>query len=308
MTLFLTVVGCMLLTISVFMLLGVTPERMVGDLMDLLRPSGKLHTRAEKIQNKKRRTGLYSKLRELQTSMEATGRGRYFPLLFAATGLLTFAALVLAAWLQNWFLAPTFCVAFGMLPMLYATGVVRDYEKAMRAEMETALSVITNAYLRMEDVTAAIGETISYIKPPLRSLFEHYLADMAVNPAREEALYRLRERLDDQIWFEWVTTLIQCQDDRALRDNLQPIVAKLTDVRIVNDQVSGAIASARSEFYIIVAFLFANYPMMYAMNPDGYEILVGTTAGKAITGFVAAVVLACYFIMRRMTKAVTFEQ
>lgn len=308
MTIALTVVGCILLVASIFCFWGITPDVMMSDLLDLLRPSSKLRIQAENVQSNKPRADLYSKLQKLKNSMEATGKGRYFPFLIAASGLFVLLGVAIAAWLKNWFLAPTLVVALGMLPITYASGVIRDYEKSIHDEMETALSVITNAYLRMDDITAAIKETISYVKPPMRQLFEKYLVDVAVNPAKKEALYRLRGRLDDQVWFEWVTTLIQCQDDRSLRENLQPIVAKMTDVRLVNDQVRGAIASARSEYFIIVAFLFANYPMMYSMNPDGFQILVNTTAGKAITGIVAAVVLVTYFIMRRITRPATFNR
>lgn len=308
MTTVLTVIGCALLVASIFCFWGVTPDIMMGDLMNLLRPSSKLRIQAENVQANKPQADLYSKLQKLRNSMEATGKGKYFPLLFTSSGLLVLLGIAIAAWLKNWFLVPTLVVALGMLPIVYASGVIRDYEKSILDEMETALSVITNAYLRMDDITAAIQETISYVKPPMRQLFEKYLVDVAVNPAKKEALYRLRGRLDDQIWFEWVTTLVQCQDDRSLRENLQPIVTKLTDARLVNAQVAADIASARSEYFTIVAFLFVNYPMMYAMNPDGFQILVGTTAGKAITGIVAAVVLVTYFVMRRFTRPVTFNR
>lgn len=308
MTTVLTVIGCTLLVASIFCFWGITPDVMMGDLLDLLRPSSKLRIQAENVQANKPRADLYGKIQKLKNSMEATGKGKYFPLLFTSSGLLVLLGIAIAAWLKNWFLLPTLVVSLGMLPITYASGVIREYEKSIHDEMETALSVITNAYLRMDDITAAVKETITYVKPPMRQLLEKYLVDMAVNPAKKEALYRLRDRLDDQIWFEWVTTLIQCQDDRSLRENLQPIVTKLTDVRLVNDQVAGAIASARGEYFTIVAFLFANYPMMYSMNPDGFWILVDTTAGKAITGIVAAVVLVTYFIMRRFTRPVTFNR
>lgn len=308
MTTVLTVIGCTLLVASIFCFWGVTPDVMMGDLMDMLRPSSKLRIQAENIQNNKPRADLYAKLQKLRNSMEASGKGKYFPLLFTASGLLVFLGIAIAAWLKNWFLAPTLVVALGTLPMTYASNVIREYEKSIRDEMETALSVITNAYLRMDDITAAIKETITYVKPPMRQLFEKYLVDVAINPAKKEALYRLRSRLDDQIWFEWVTTLIQCQDDRSLRENLQPIVEKLTDVRLVNDQVKGDIASARSEYFAVAAFLFVNYPMMYAINPDGFQMLIETTVGKAITGFVAAAVLITCFIMQKVTQDVTFDK
>lgn len=308
MILALEIIGSALVAFSVFLFWNITPDVILTDVMELLRPSDRLHIQAENIQRQRRRSDLYAKIQNLRNSLEATGKGKYFPLLFTATGALAIFGIAVAAWLENWFLAPTLVIVLALLPLTYTAKVIERYERSVRDELETALSVVTNAYLRMNDLTAAIGEVIGYIKPPLRDLFEKYLADAAVNPDRKWALYRLRERLDDPVWFEWVTALIQCQDDRTMRDNLQPIVAKLTDVRLVNDQVRGAVTAAKNEYFVIVAFLALNYPLMYSMNREGFEVLVHTPAGKAITGIVAAVVLVTYFVMVRITGTVNYER
>lgn len=304
----LTIIGCALLILSVFAAFGVTPEVMMQDLMDMLRPSAKLRNRAGSVQRRHARGDLYGKLQKLKNSMEATGKGKYFPILITASGLLAVIGIAVAALVDNLFLAPTLAVIMGMIPLFYAEKVIRDYEKAVGEEMETALSVITNAYLRQEDITTAIRETIKYIKPPLRKLFERYLAESAVNPAKKDTLYSLREQLDDQIWYEWVTTLIQCQSDRNLKNNLQPIVAKLTDTRLVNDQVASVIASAKAEFFVIMAFVFSVFPMIRSMSPEAYQILAYTTAGKLVTGVVVAVVFITFLIMRRVTRPVSFDR
>lgn len=308
MTTVLIIIGCGLLVVSIFVAFGVTPDVMMQDLMDMIRPSAKLRIRASNIQAKRRRGDLYGKLQKLKNSMEATGKGKYFPILITASGLLAAIGIAIAALMENWFLAPTLAAVMGALPLFYAEKVIRDYDKAVGEELETALSVVTNAYLRQEDITAAIRETIKYIKPPLRKLFERYLAESAVNPAKKDILYNLREQLDDQVWYEWCTTLIQCQNDQTLKSNLQPIVAKLTDTRLVNDQVAGTIASARAEFYVIMAFVFSVFPMIRSMSPEAYQILVNTTAGKLVTGVVVAVVFATFLIMRRVTRPVSFDR
>lgn len=304
----LTILGCAILTVCVFVALGVTPEVMMQDLMDMIRPSAKLRNRASSVQSRRTRGDLYGKLQKLKNSMEATGKGKYFPILITASGLLAVIGVAVAALLDNLFLAPTLAILMGMIPLFYAEKVIRDYDKAVGEEMETALSVITNAYLRQDDITAAIRETIKYIKPPLRRLFERYLAESAVNPAKKDTLYSLREQLDDQIWYEWCTILIQCQSDRNLKNNLQPTVAKLTDTRLVNDQVAGVIASAKAEFYVIMAFVASVFPMIRSMSPEAYQILVNTTAGKLVTGVVIAVVFITFLIMRRVTRPVSFDR
>lgn len=293
---------------AVFQFLGVTPETMLTDILEMLRPAKKIRFQAEDIQENKRKTDLYGKIMKLRNSMESTGRGKLFPLLFICAGGFVLVGVMLALLLKNVFLIPSFAIAFGMIPFLYISKTVQSYEKATRDEMETALSVITNAYMRQDDITQAVRDTIVYIKPPLKHIFNQFLTDTVINPSTKQALYQLRTKLDDQVYFEWVTTLIQCQDDRTLKDNLQPIVNKLTDIRVVNDEVASMIASARVEYYTILALLIANIPLMYALNYDGFVILMTTTIGKFILGLVAGVALLTWFLMRKDTKPVTYTK
>jgi hypothetical protein len=49
--------------------------------------------------------------------------------------------------------------------------------------------------------------------------------------------------------------LIACQDDRTLKDTLMPIVAKLTDVRIVNNEIKGMLTAARTEYWMMAGMV-----------------------------------------------------
>ena len=112
------------------------------------------------------------------------------------------------------------------------------YEKNTKEELETALSIITTSYVRSDDIVAAVRENIKYIKPPLRDVFKSFEGEAtAISSNIKRALYKLKSMVDNEIFWEWCDTLIQCQDDRTLKDTLLPIVAKLTDVRIVNSEL-----------------------------------------------------------------------
>ena len=43
------------------------------------------------------------------------------------------------------------------------------------AELETALSIITTAYLRSEDLQTAVEENINYLNPPVQGVFRSFL-------------------------------------------------------------------------------------------------------------------------------------
>lgn len=304
---FLSIVATVLMVLGVFLILGVTPEQIATDLMNILRPIHKLRTQVEDVQENKRRTGVYAALMTLRNTMEATGRGKLFPFVFTAAGALGFLGFLIAVFVDNLWVAPSLVVALGMIPFLYMSGAISSYEKSVRDEMETALSIVTNAYIRTDDITMAIQENVRYIKPPLKHAFNHFLQDSVVMPSTKQALYRLRSRVNDQVYYEWVTTLIQCQDDRTLKDNLYPIVNKLTDIRLINTQMANTINSARTEYYSLVGFLFASVPLLYFINRDSLTILVSTPLGKFLIGIVSAVTLVTFFFMRKYTKPVTFN-
>ena len=52
-----------------------------------------------------------------------------------------------------------------ILPFWYIKLTVTHYKKNIAAELETALSIITAAYLRNEDIVTAVEENMQYLNP-----------------------------------------------------------------------------------------------------------------------------------------------
>jgi hypothetical protein len=92
----------------------------------------------------------------------------------------------------------------------------------------------------------------------------------------------LKDKVDNRIFDEWVDTLIACQDDRTLKDTLMPVVAKLTDVRLVNSEIKGMLSAARIEYFMMSGMVVANIPLLYVLNRDWYSALMNTIAGKIV--------------------------
>lgn len=130
----------------------------------------------------------------------------------------------------------------------------------------------------------------------------------AVSSSVKQALFNLRERLDNEIFREWCDTVIQCQDDRTLKDTLLPIVGKLTDVRIVNNELKTMLASARNEYWMMVALVVGNIPLLYFLNKDWYHTLMATTPGKIVLGVCGVVILITAMFMMKFTKPVEYKR
>ena len=82
--------------------------------------------------------------------------------MLCAASLLFFAVGAgIAIIMNNLLLVPVLAAGMMFLPFWYIKLTARHYRKAVTAELETALSIITTAYLRSEDLQTAV-EAVSY--------------------------------------------------------------------------------------------------------------------------------------------------
>ena len=200
-------------------------------------------------------------------------------------------------------------IAFGLIPFIYSSNTISTYEKYLKQEMETTLSVITNSYLRNDNIITAVEENLEYIKPPLRSVFQSFIFDVTtVNSNIKSALNNLKDKIEDDIFKEWVGVLIQCQDDRTMRDTLLSVVSKLTDVRVVNNELKTMLQNARNEYWTMVLLVVGNIPLLYFLNKDWYMTLMFTTPGKIVLGICGAVILVTALLMLKFTKPISYKR
>ena len=61
------------------------------------------------------------------------------------------------------------------LPFWSVKLTAHNCKKAVTAELETALSVVTTAYLRTEDIQTAVEENLQYLRPPVQGVFQTFL-------------------------------------------------------------------------------------------------------------------------------------
>ena len=100
---------------------------------------------------------------EAQTILQATGKEERFPVLCAASLLLFAVGAGIAIIMNNLLLVPVLAAGMMFLPFWYIKLTAGHYRKAVTAELETALSIITTAYLRSEDLQTAVEENINRI-------------------------------------------------------------------------------------------------------------------------------------------------
>ena len=299
----------LLLAVGAVLLLKLTPERITGDLMRFVSPKQTLRDKVLTRKGKKKSRKITVELRRIKDALEQTGKGNQFAVACAASLLLMIVGCVIAIMIDNPFLVPVFAIAFAMIPFIYAKRTVAYYDNHVKEGLETALSIITTSYVRTDDIVSAVKENIQYLKPPVKDIFAGFVAEnMMISSDVKQSIRHLKEKVNNSIFAEWCETLIACQDDRTLKDTLMPIVTKLTDVRIVNNEIKGMLSSARIEYYMMAGMVVGNIPLLYFLNKDWFNALMFTTLGKLVLAICGLVIIVTAVLMLRFTKQIEYRK
>ena len=299
----------LLMTVGAIVVLRLTPERITDDLMRFVSPKQTLRDKVLTAKGKKKSRKLTVELNRIHDALEQTGKGSQFAAACAASILLMIIGCVVAIMIDNAFLIPVFAIAFALIPFAYAKQTVSFYDNHIKEDLETALSIITNSYVRTDDIVTAVKENIQHLKPPIKDIFAGFVAEnMMISSDVKQSIRHLKEKVSNSIFDEWCDTLIACQDDRTLKDTLMPIVAKLTDVRIVNNEIKGMLTAARTEYWMMAGMVVGNIPLLYLINKDWYAALMFTTLGKIVLAICGLTIVITAALMFKYTKPAEYKK
>ncbi len=303
------ITGFVLFVIAVIALLGLTPEQVNNDVSLFFDKQETLKDKALTARGKKKKSKILSEIERMRRALQETGKEKQFSLACTAAMLLMIAGFIVAIAIDNMFLIPVLAVAFALIPFAYLAKTISIYETQVREEIETALSIITTSYVRSDNLISAVRENITYLKPPVKGIFESFLIEATViSPDIRMSIHNLKDKVKNSIFEEWCDTLISCQNDRTLKDTLMPVVSKLTDVRLVNNSLKTMLAETRREYWMMVAMVLANIPLLYCINKDWYDALMYTTIGKAVIAVCGVVIIITAIRMNKITKPVEYKR
>lgn len=302
--------ACAGLITGSFVLLGLKPYDFTDGVFKILTSKPKsLKAELYETIGKKKPNVLKREIIETQNVLEMTGRSRMFPLVLTISLLCFIIGTAIAVTLNNMFLVPVMAIGMMFAPFWYIKLVANNFKKEINSELETALSIITTAYLRSEDIITAVEENLEYLNPPAKAVFADFLSQVQlINPDIDAALRVMRSRIDNDVFCEWVDAIAACQHDRSLKTTLTPIVAKLSDVRVVNAEMEYLIFEPRKEFITMIILVLANIPLMYFLNKDWYDTLMHTLLGNIILAITAAVVFISTAFVLKLTKPIEYRR
>lgn len=299
----------LLLCAGIILLLGLTPEVITNDIMRLISPKQTLRDKVLIAQGRKKSRRITKEIMHIKDALDATDNSKQFTIACVASIVMIVVGCILAVVIDNFFLIPVFAVAFACLPFFYVKSTLSAYDKHVKEDMETALSIITTSYIRSDDIVGAVNENITYLKPPIKEIFQSFIGDTTmISSDIKDALRNLKSKIDNAIYEEWCDTLIACQDDRTLKDTLLPIVAKLTDVRIVNNELKTVLGEVRKEYWMMVCLVIGNIPILYMLNYSWFEALMFTLPGKIVLAICGTVILVTAMLMMKYTRPIEYKR
>lgn len=301
--------GALLMSGGIVVLLGITPEVMTQDIMSLLSRQRSLKYLVAKDQGKVRRSRLQQAVMNVRNALTATHSENKFSLLISASLIGICAGFLLAALLQNLLLIPIFSGICVVLPYAYVNMLLANYNRRISEELEPALSIITTNYVSNDDIIYAVEQSIDYINPPVQQAFRKFLTQTKlINSNVKLAIEQLKGEINNEVFHEWCDSLIECQDNVTLKKTLQPITARLSDIRIVNAELRNMLMSPRREHIMMVFILLANYPILYFINADWFSVLFDTIFGQVVNCIVAVVVIVTVILAYKYTQPIQYKR
>ena len=306
---FIYILCFILIAVGVVFALGLTPEGLTRDISPIFNVKRSLRDKSLKAKGKKKTRRVVLEIHRIKTALEETGKDKQFSVACAASVVLLIVGCMVAIVIDNLFLIPVFALTFAMIPFIYLKSTINLYEKHVKEDLETALSIITTSYVRNDNIMNAVSENIRYLKPPIKGIFESFLAETSnITSDVKAAILHLKEKINDSIFEEWCDVLLSCQNDRTLKDTLMPVVSKLTDVRLVNNSLKTMLNNAKKEYYTMVIMVLANIPILYLINKDWYDALMHTTLGKIVLAICALVIFITSIRLGKITKPVEYRR
>lgn len=306
----LLLIACIGLIVGSFFLIGISPLEFTDGLFGFLTKKNRgIRSEIKETTKRKKVSFFRREITEVQEILSLTGRSRLFPMICAASLLCFAAGAGIAIVMGNMFLVPVLAAGMMFLPFWYIRLTANHYKKSTAAELETALSIITSAYLRNEDIVLAVEESVSYLNPPVKSVFAGFLSQVKlISPDIDAALKAMMPKLENDVYYEWCEAIAACQYDRSLKTTLTPIVSKLSDMRIMNAELEYLVFEPRKEFIMMALLVAGNVPIMYFLNKDWYHTLMYTAVGQLILAICGAAIFLSTAFVIRLTKPIEYRR
>ncbi len=225
---------------------------------------------------------------------------------------LSVAAAVLGALVglifSNFFLSVVLGIGFYFIPLWMTRFSLYRYNRFLNDELEVALSLITTSYVRNSDIMSSVEENIAHINSPVKEVFVSFVNNVKYVDANVPAqIERMKESVDNKLFYKWCDSLILCQHDHTLRATLLPIVNSFSDLKAQQMENETNMMRPLKQALLMTGLTVSVIPMFRILSPDWYVNLINTVPGKASLVITAVTVLLTINKAIRLSKPIEYD-
>lgn len=252
--------------------------------------------------------GIKKTVHDALALLDLMGKKNKISLIWFLSIVLFIVGTVFSLTLKNFFLVPVLAIGLALTPFWYVIFTSNSYKKQVNEELEIALSTITTSYIRSENIILAVEENIHYLNPPISEVFTFFLSQTKLITSNTKlAIENMKPKIHNEVFREWCDALIACQDNKNIKHTLTPIVAKLSDTRIVSAELDSILMEPMKEFITMMILLLANIPLIRILNKGWFKILVDTPYGHGILALCILVMFIALAAVIRLTRPVEYK-
>lgn len=231
-------------------------------------------------------------IKSTKAMMEATGQENKFYLLIALSLFLLVIGITAGISFNNFFLSPVLALGFAGIPFIYMRFQNVKYKKLIVEELETSLSTVSISYERSENILLAFEENIENVNEPIKKVFGEFVyAVRYVNPNIESAIDDMKGKINHSVFTEWCDALKRCVRNRSLKYTLRPIIDKLTEIKIVSNDLKNILYQANRTFWQMLVLTIILLYVGIVVVPQGMGMTVPRSLSNALVAVNAALIV-----------------
>jgi len=298
------VLGAILMILGLFLIFHVDP---VEFLSLLTKPLQKRRAKKERIN---RITGkppskfkqMINNSREMLDSANMGSDIRHYQL---GALLLSVAGVLIGTAVDNIMAAVVLALGLPVIPVIYIQLKTGVYIRNLNESIETALSVVTSAYVQSGDLIDAVKSSLKAIPSPMDDIFRKFLVDVEMIDSNVvQALYNMSNRVDNRHFKEWCAAARHSQSDREIRYTMPGIVERLSEYRQVQMETDTAMRRMYADYGLMVVIILSTIPVMAMIMPAWFDALMNTLAGKITLSIVLLAIFLCTFGVVQSNKPI----
>ncbi|MEG1985339.1 MAG: hypothetical protein RR009_08635 [Oscillospiraceae bacterium] len=235
----------------------------------------------DKLRGKKKANYFVKTKNEAVLALTQTGQSDKLTQVFRLSVLLGASGVIFSFAVGNFLLAPVLGLGFYFIPLWCTRFSVHRYNKYINDELAVTLSMVTNSYMRSNDLLSAVEENLSNMNGDVKKAFTAFVNNVTrVSPNIEAAISEMKNSIDNKLFWSWCDLITMCQEDYTIKGTLPCAISKFSTYKALMLENETGMMLPLQEATTMILIVIGSVPLLYMINIDWFNYLVHTALGQ----------------------------